>query len=213
MRVALCCKEGLFSEALASLLDHHGSFQVVANETDARVLVSSAKEQRAQLLVVDSFELDRDDLQFLLGARAFGDFAIVLIVGEAEKESYLDVPVDRLISRQSPADRLFDALNELSGKVRLTGRPYVREGRRPYGSGPANDHELSRREYEVAQLVAKGMSNRKIAIVTGLREQSIKNLVSVIMRKLRCENRVQVALKLTQGSVAADPSTPEEVEV
>jgi DNA-binding NarL/FixJ family response regulator len=42
------------------------------------------------------------------------------------------------------------------------------------------------------------MSNRKISQITGLREQSIKNLVSVIMRKLHCENRVQVALKLAR---------------
>jgi DNA-binding NarL/FixJ family response regulator len=209
MRVALCCKEGLFCEALASLLDHHGSFQVVGNENNARALVSSAKEQRAQLLVVDSFELDRNDLQFLLGARAFGDFAIVLIVADSEKDEFIDAPVDRLISRMSPAEKLFDALGELGGKVRMI-RPYVREGRRPYGLGPANDHELSRREYEVAQLVAKGMSNRKIAAVTGLREQSIKNLVSVIMRKLRCENRVQVALKLTQGGGFDETAVLEE---
>lgn len=209
MRVALCCKEGLFCEALASLLDHHGSFQVVANENNARALITSAKEERAQLLVIDSFELDRNDLQFLLGARAFGDFAIVLIVAESEKEEFVDVPVDRLISRTSASEKLFDALGELGGKVRMV-RPYVREGRRPYGLGPANDHELSRREYEVAQLVAKGMSNRKIAAVTGLREQSIKNLVSVIMRKLRCENRVQVALKLTTGGSFAEETVETE---
>jgi DNA-binding NarL/FixJ family response regulator len=45
------------------------------------------------------------------------------------------------------------------------------------------------------------MSNRRIAHVTGLREQSIKNLVSVVMRKLNCENRVQVALKLVNAQV------------
>lgn len=196
MRVALCCKEGLFCEALASLLDHHGSFQVVANETSARSLITAAKDQRAQILVVDSFQLDKDDLQFLLGARAFGDFAVVLIVGEEDKEGYLDIPVDRLVSRLDSSDRLFDALGELGGKVRLAVRPYVREGRRGYGR---DANELSRREYECAQLVAKGLSNRKIANITGLREQSVKNLVSVIMRKLHCENRVQVALKLTQG--------------
>jgi len=35
-----------------------------------------------------------------------------------------------------------------------------------------------------------------------LREQSVKNLVSVVMRKLDCENRVQVALKLVNAPVA-----------
>jgi len=197
MRVALCSKEDLFGEALASLLDHQGSFQVVATERSPRDLINAAKEYRAQVMVVDSFELDRNELQFLLGARAFGDFAIVLIVAESEREAYVETPVDRLISREAGAQDLFSALEELGGTVKLVARPYVRESRRSYGNG----NDLTRREYEVAQLVAKGMSNRKIAQITGLREQSIKNLVSVIMRKLHCENRVQVALKLTRSGV------------
>ncbi len=210
MRIALCCKEGLFCEALASLLDHHGSFQVVANEVSPRSMVTAAKDQRAQIMVVDSFGLDMSDLQFLLGARAFGDFAVVLIISDAEKETFADVPVDRLVSRSESSEKLFEALGELGGKVRLSVRPYVRESRRGYGGRDAN--ELSRREYECALLVAKGLSNRKIASITGLREQSVKNLVSVIMRKLHCENRVQVALKLTQGSYSSTSSTEETAE-
>jgi two-component system, NarL family, response regulator DegU len=194
MRVAICSKEGLFGEALASLLDHQGHYQVVSAETSPRNLITAAKDHRAQVLVVDSFQLDRNDLQFLLGARAFGDFGVVLIVGEEEKEQYIDVPVDRLVNRQSGAGELFAALEDLGGRVYI-GRTFIRESRRTYGAG----NDLTRREFEVAQLVAKGMSNRKISQITGLREQSIKNLVSVIMRKLQCENRVQVALKLQRN--------------
>lgn len=197
MRVALCSKEGLFGEALASLLDHQGNFQVVSTERSPRELINAAKEYRAQIMLVDSFELDRNELQFLLGARAFGDFAIVLVVGADDRDSLIDVPVDRIINREAGAQELFTALEELGGSVKMVARPFVRESRRSYGNG----NDLTRREYEVAQLVAKGMSNRKIAQITGLREQSIKNLVSVIMRKLHCENRVQVALKLTRTGV------------
>ena len=60
----------------------------------------------------------------------------------------------------------------------------------------ANGVDLTRREYEVAQLVSQGMSNRKISEVTGLREQSIKNLVRVIMRKLNSQDRMSVASNL-----------------
>ncbi len=201
MRVAICSKEGLFGEALASLLDHQGHYQVVSAETNPRNLIAAAKDHRAQVLIVDSFQLDRNDLQFLLGARAFGDFGVVLIVAEDEKDQFVDVPVDRIVGRQSSAGDLFTALEDLGGKV-YVGRTFIRESRRAYGAG----NDLTRREFEVAQLVAKGMSNRKISQVTGLREQSIKNLVSVIMRKLNCENRVQVALKLSR--VGAGPEVP-----
>lgn len=194
MRVALCSKEGLFGEALASLLESQGGLQVVASEHSPRDMINAAKEYGAQVMVVDATDLKRAEIEFLLGARAFGDFGILLIVGEADRQEYMEIPVDRVVSRQAGAAELFKALEELGGNIKIVARPFVREARRGYGDA----NELTRREYEVAQLVAKGMSNRKISQVTGLREQSIKNLVSVVMRKLRCENRVQVALKLTR---------------
>lgn len=199
MRIALGCRQGLFGEALAALLEQHGSFQVVATEASVRGLVVAAKDNHAHVLIVDADDIEVSDLQFLLGARAFADFAVMLIVSEERKAEYADVAVDRLIGRNTDASKLFDNLMELGGKIQLT-RPFVREGRRAYGNG----NELTRREYEVAQLVARGMPNRRISEVTALREQSVKNLVSVIMRKLNCENRVQVALKLTKGGVTEE---------
>jgi DNA-binding NarL/FixJ family response regulator len=127
-----------------------------------------------------------------------------LIIPNAQRDDYVDIAVDRLIGREDGAQDLFAALEDLGGLPNI-GRVYVHESRRTYGAG----NDLTRREYEVAQLVAKGMSNRKISQLTGLREQSIKNLVSVIMRKLHCENRVQVALKLTRNG-AEIAVAPEE---
>ena len=103
MRIALYCKESLFGEGLASLLNRRGGFQVVASETNARGLVTSAKDEDAQLLVVDSHELDRDELQFLLGAKAFGNFAIVLIASDGDMESLAGASVDGLVSRRDCA--------------------------------------------------------------------------------------------------------------
>jgi DNA-binding NarL/FixJ family response regulator len=200
MRVALSSKETLFGEALASLLDAQGRYEVVARESDPRSLVIAAKENRAQLLVVDSFRLDVNDLQYLLGARAFGEFGVVLIVADDDRKNFAELPVDRIVDRSAGSAELFEVLEDLCGKIRVGS--VVRETRRKYGAG----NDLTNREFEVAQLVAKGMSNRKISQVTGLREQSIKNLVSVIMRKLHCENRVQVALKLTRSSTVASPA-------
>ena len=201
IRIGLCCKDGLFGDAVAALVDQHENFEIVATERTAKGLINAAKTNHAQMFVVDSQGLDRDDLQFLLGARAFGEFAIVLICSDTEHDEFADAPVDKLVLRNEPASKLFSAMEELGAKVSVN-RPYIRETRRTYGSG----NDLTRREFEVAQLIAKGMSNRRISQVTQLREQSVKNLVSVIMRKLQCENRVQVALKLTKGVLIPDRS-------
>jgi two-component system, NarL family, response regulator DegU len=57
--------------------------------------------------------------------------------------------------------------------------------------------QLSKREYEVASLVAEGHSNATIAEKVGLKPQSVKNLVSNVMRKVKVANRTQLALKFT----------------
>ncbi|HKW71919.1 MAG TPA: alpha/beta fold hydrolase [Candidatus Dormibacteraeota bacterium] len=59
--------------------------------------------------------------------------------------------------------------------------------------------ELSRREREVAQLVARGLSNREIAQRLYLSERTVDNHVSHILDKLGFDSRVQVATWLSAG--------------
>lgn len=191
MRVAVCCKEGLLCEAIASLLGHRGGFTVVGVSSDIRSCIALAKDGGADVIVIHSDSIDRADLSFLSGARTYGDFKTVLIANDARPKGLGDFEFDREFSLNGDPEELFTALREYREEGRVRGR-YVREGRRRYGL-----FNLTKREYDVAMLVARGLSNRSIAQNAGLQEQSVKNLVSVIMRKLNCENRVQVALKLT----------------
>jgi len=59
--------------------------------------------------------------------------------------------------------------------------------------------DLSRREREVAQLVARGLSNREIAERLYLSERTIDNHVHHILDKLGFDSRVQVATWLTKN--------------
>ncbi|WP_436887522.1 ATP-binding protein [Nocardiopsis dassonvillei] len=58
----------------------------------------------------------------------------------------------------------------------------------PPGNGP-----LTRREFQVAELVARGMTNREVARSLGISEWTAVNHLRRIMRKLDCSSRVQVA--------------------
>lgn len=191
MRVAVCCKEGLLCEAIASLLSQRGGFTVVGSSPDVRSCIALAKDGGADVIVIHADAIDRADLSFLSGARTYGDFKTVLIANDVRPKTLGDFEFDREFSLSAGSEELFAALRDYREEGRARGR-YVREGRRRYGS-----FNLTKREYDVAMLVARGLSNRSIAQAAGLQEQSVKNLVSVIMRKLNCENRVQVALKLT----------------
>ncbi len=67
-----------------------------------------------------------------------------------------------------------------------------------------NDHLLTRREWEVAELVACGMTNREVARRLGIAEWTAVNHLRKIMRKLDCCSRVQVAGWFTQRGLDAN---------
>jgi DNA-binding NarL/FixJ family response regulator len=52
---------------------------------------------------------------------------------------------------------------------------------------------LSRREHQVAQLVARGLTNRQIAEELFLSERTVENHVQHILAKLGLRNRTQIA--------------------
>lgn len=64
---------------------------------------------------------------------------------------------------------------------------------RPAASGPAVE-ELTRREFEVFELLASGLANGEIADRLGIAEITVRTHVSHLFAKLGVSNRVQAAL-------------------
>jgi len=57
---------------------------------------------------------------------------------------------------------------------------------------------LTQREYEIARLVAAGNSNRRIADRLDISEQTVKNHIQSIFRKLALSNRVELTIRITR---------------
>ena len=68
----------------------------------------------------------------------------------------------------------------------------LREMSKPRPSDPLA--ELSGRERQVLELVAKGMSNQEIGLQLGLAEKTIKHYMTNILTKLQVRSRVEAAL-------------------
>jgi len=62
-----------------------------------------------------------------------------------------------------------------------------------------NLESLTRREQEVAQLIALGLSNRAIAQSLGISERTAEGHVGQILEKLQLQTRTQVALRIPQA--------------
>ena len=64
------------------------------------------------------------------------------------------------------------------------------------------NHDLSKRENEVLQLIAQGKTNEEIAIKLGINEQTVKNHCWHIFPKLGVSNRTEAAIKTIQSTTS-----------
>lgn len=193
MRIVVCFKDGLMRSALESLLASQSHLDVCASVADAGAALGATKLHGAHLLIIVSDGLLSGDIEALREAKEHLGLRY-LVVGDSELETENSaLPFDRFVKRSASAKKLFRAIASLADR-RTLQRYVLRESAPSYGL----ERLLTPREQEIAFKVAEGCSNRDIAEDVGLGEQTVKNMVSIVMRKLDCTNRVQVALKLSR---------------
>ena len=88
----------------------------------------------------------------------------------------------------------------------MPGRPARAVRSRP----PAADGPLSRREMEVAGLVADGATNAQVAARLFISERTVESHVASIFNKLGVDTRLQVARWFASTQVAAPTLTARE---
>ncbi|HEX77460.1 MAG TPA: response regulator transcription factor [Dehalococcoidia bacterium] len=95
-------------------------------------------------------------------------------------------------------------INEvINAKPRVAGRILEQFQRFALSAGEGLEEliiPLSSRELEVLQRVARGHTNKAIASMLGIKEQSVKNCISGILRKLAANDRAHaVFLAIKHG--------------
>ena len=81
---------------------------------------------------------------------------------------------------------------------------FARQSRQP-AAAAALAAELTVREKEVLELVARGKSNKEIAAALAIAENTVKNHLKNILEKLHLENRVQAATFAIREGLAQKP--------
>ena len=74
------------------------------------------------------------------------------------------------------------------------------------GRPSAADQTLTRREHEVLELIARGRSNKRIALELGISEKTVKTHVGHVLAKLGVSDRTQAALVAVREGLAPERS-------
>jgi DNA-binding NarL/FixJ family response regulator len=204
LRVAVAARGGLAGEAIVALLRHHGIDACAHDpwDPDAPGLVSGARpggEPHAVLLL--------DELGALLeptvaAVRAAHPGArVVLLAREADAAAVsgaVELGLHGLVDGQAHGRELVQALRDVVGGRRVFPAHVVLDG-------PAATAPLSRRQRDVLQLVAQGLSNGQIAAELQITTNTVKFHVRTIFRDLGIHNRVEAARLWAAGAGPARP--------
>ncbi len=223
-RVLVVDDHPLFRFALRQLLDRHGRFRVVAEAASGHEAVRRAELHQPNMALIDvrlpginglhvarllKRQLPKlavvllsaeDDEQWLLGALQVG--AAAFLVKDSDPSEMLAI-VEAVAAGEDRLPQQILEKPELARRVLGELQRYVAGEARVDGA----ETTLTVRELQVLDCVAQGMSNKEIAEALFITEQTVKNHMTSILRKLGAQDRVDAILAaVRQGWVAITPS-------
>ena len=197
--------QALFRQAIARLVDGQPDLTVVGQGSNGIQAAELCRELQPDVLLMDVEMPVMDGIQAagLVLADVPRTRVVMLTVSDADEHLLPAVRqgVHGYLLKDMCPDELFETLRQVvRGETpvapSLVGRLLAElRGTPAPAAAPTSDDQqaLSRRELEILQLVAAGLSNREIATRLSITEGTVKNHVHNALQKLHLDNRIQAA--------------------
>jgi two-component system nitrate/nitrite response regulator NarL len=192
--VLLVGDDPLARGGLAYLLAGEPGIEVVA-QTDAVAAAAAVENGDPEVAVWD---LGADPAGWLDRLGDLGDTgppAVALLLDEEPAADALAAGARGLLFRDVEADRLAAALRALARGLLVFDDALLPALLRPRPAPQPQPEPLTPRELEVLQLIAQGLSNRRIAERLGISEHTAKFHVNAIVGKLGAQTRTDAAVR------------------
>jgi two-component system, NarL family, nitrate/nitrite response regulator NarL len=208
LRVLLVDDQPLFRRALATLISAQFDMTVVGEGENGRDALEKVRALHPDIVVMDVNMPGASGVDGVNAIRSAG-FAtpiVMLTVSEDDDDLFESIKAGAngyLLKNVRPEDLFEDLRGVMRGEAPIAPAvaskllEALRTGGIPARGvapvQPANEMSLTRRESEILQLVANGLSNKEIANELTITEGTVKNHVHNSLEKLHLTNRVQAA--------------------
>jgi DNA-binding NarL/FixJ family response regulator len=217
LRLLIADDQPLMRAGFRAVLEATGEMEVVAEAADGVQAVAAARATRPDVILMDVRMPNLDGIeaikqlprQRVLVLTTFGLDEYIVEALRAGASGFItkDVPAEELV-RAVRVVAAGDALLTPAVTRQLLDR-VARRLPAPVSSGPEALSELTEREREVLELLARGMSNAEIAEALVVGEATVKTHVSNVLMKLGLRDRVQaVVLAYEVGLVRPGTASP-----
>jgi DNA-binding NarL/FixJ family response regulator len=206
IRVVVADDESGYRKALSSVLASAPDIDLVGVAMNGREAFDLVMQKDAEVLLTDIQMPTMDGLECLreLAKRKRDTAVVILTVHEDDQNVFEAVragAISYLLKTSTPKD-VVDAIRRAQkGETTLTpaiASKVLSEFRRQKEDTDVDDehlYELSDREQEILEFIARGLRNRDIAGKLHLAEKTVKNHVSNILKALHVNSRTEAAMK------------------
>jgi DNA-binding NarL/FixJ family response regulator len=202
----------LFRDGLQKALDLEEDLEVIGQSGDGEKALQLARDLQPDVVLLDVSLPTMNGLQVARQLKAeHSDIAVVMLTGYHDTEQVLHAMragASAYCAKDITPEKLIAIIRDVA-----TGQYIVDEERMdqrgieswiqthieamtgPYMIDP-DEHfvPLSPREMEILQFVTHGLSNKEIATKLGISQQTVKNHMTSILKKLNVEDRTQAAV-------------------
>jgi len=203
-RVVLVDDHSLCRRGLSELLTHRYNIEVVGATDNGDDLIRILNEHHPDLLVMDLRMEPVNGLGLLARIRKEGYLTPVIILtmsdGEADLANALRAGVRGYLLKDMAPDDVVDAIRRVAIGEMVVAPAMTAKMISILQTGPQEQSEknslklLTEREREILQLLARGESNKAIAQILGISNDTVKQHVRHILTKLNLTSRVEAAV-------------------
>jgi two-component system, NarL family, nitrate/nitrite response regulator NarL len=219
VRILVADDHAMFRDGLKRLVESEDDMHVVGEAGDATEAVSLSRELKPDVLLLDLTMPNGGGLDALRAICSGPPMATrsIMLTGDnnhrGDTIAALQLGARGIVLKTSEAVMLFRSIRAVMNGEYWLWQQNVRDGveaiRRIMASGDgakADRYRLTARELEIVPHVAGGASNRDIAQLLSVREDTVKRHLSNIFDKLGVYSRLELALFAINHGLVEPPS-------